>query len=219
MTSDQAFAQHPLLTAQEERMLARRIERGDLEAKDRLVRCNLRLVGTGARRYMGRGLSMEDLLQEGVVGLIRAAEKFDWRRGTRFSTYAVPWIRQAISQGLANTGRPIRLPAPQHLQAERLTRAERGLLERGAADPGVAELAAATGLEEAAVHRIRRGGAPPAALGAPAGGGGGARRGGGAAPAGWAISWPTGGSRWTSPWPRRGGGRCAAPSSGWGTAT
>jgi RNA polymerase primary sigma factor len=173
MSTERAFSDHPLLTAEEERRLARAIERGDLAAKDRLVRCNLRLVASVARRHVGRGLPMEDLLQEGVVGLIRAAEKFDWRRGTRFSTYAVPWIRQAIAQGLANTGRLIRLPAPQHLQAERLARAERGLLERGAADPGLAELAAATGLEEAAVLRIRRADAPAASLDAPVGDGAG----------------------------------------------
>src|SRR5919202_4752194 len=160
MIAERAFSSHPLLTALEERRLARAIERGDLGAKDRLVRCNLRLVAAVARRQVGRGLPMDDLLQEGVVGLIRAAEKYDWRRGTRFSTYAVPWIRQAISQALANTGRLIRLPAPQHLQAERLARAERGLLEHGAADPAVAELAAATGLEEVAGLRIRRAGTP-----------------------------------------------------------
>jgi RNA polymerase primary sigma factor len=172
MNSEQAFSSHPLLTAAEERRLARAIERGDLEAKDRLVRCNLRLVASVARRHVGRGLAMEDLLQEGVVGLIRAAEKFDWRRGTRFSTYAVPWIRQAISQALANTGRLIRLPAPQHLQAERLSRAERELLERGEGEPDVAQLAAATGLAEAAVLRVRRADAPAASLDAPVGEGG-----------------------------------------------
>src|SRR6059058_5419662 len=177
MSTERAFSEHPLLTAEQERRLARAIERGDLAAKDRLVRCNLRLVASVARRHVGRGLPMEDLLQEGVVGLIRATEKFDWRRGTRFSTYAVPWIRQAISQGLANTGRLIRLPAPQHLQAERLSRAERGLLERGAREPGVAELAAATGLEEAAVARVRRADAPAASLDAPVGEGGAARLG------------------------------------------
>jgi RNA polymerase primary sigma factor len=173
MSTERAFSEHPLLTADEERRLARAIERGDLAAKDRLVRCNLRLVASVARRYVGRGLAMEDLLQEGVVGLIRAAEKFDWRRGTRFSTYAVPWIRQAIAQGLANTGRLIRLPAPQHLQAEQLARAERGLLERGGAEPGEAELAAATGLDEAAVRRIRRADAPAASLDATVGDGSG----------------------------------------------
>src|SRR3954447_8770223 len=131
MTSERAFAEHPLLTADDERRLARRIERGDLAAKDRLVSSNLRLVASVARRYVGRGLPMEDLLQEGVVGLIRAAEKYDWRRGTRFSTYAVPWIRQSITHALANTSRMVRLPAPQHLEADRLARAERGLLEQG----------------------------------------------------------------------------------------
>src|SRR3954447_19427431 len=156
MTTERAFSEHPLLTAAEERALARRIERGDLAAKDRLVRCNLRLVASVARRHVGRGLAMEDLLQEGVVGLIRAAEKYDWRRGTRLSPYAVPCIRQAIPQALANTGRLIRLPAPQHLQAEKLARAERGLLERGARAFGAAELAAATGLAPAAVERIKR---------------------------------------------------------------
>src|SRR3954469_10306073 len=171
MSSERAFSEHPLLTAAEERALARRIERGDLAAKDRLVRCNLRLVASVARRHVGRGLAMEDLLQEGVVGLIRAAEKYDWRRGTRFSTYAVPWIRQAISQALANTGRLIRLPAPQHLQAEQLARAERELLERGAGEPGVAELARETGLPEPAVVRIRRADAHAASLDAPVGDG------------------------------------------------
>jgi RNA polymerase primary sigma factor len=167
------FSEHPLLTPAEERALARAIERGDLAAKDRLVRCNLRLVASVARRHVGRGLPMEDLLQEGVVGLIRAAEKYDWRRGTRFSTYAVPWIRQAIGGALANTGRLIRLPAPQHLQAERLNRAERALLERGGSDPGVGDLAAATGLPEAAVQRIRRADAHAASLDAPVGDGSG----------------------------------------------
>src|SRR3954463_13771191 len=170
MTSEHAFAHHELLTSDEERALARRIERGDLEAKERLVRCNLRLVGTVARRYMGRGLSMEDLLQEGVVGLIRAAEKFDWRRGTRFSTYAVPWIRQAITHALANTSRLVRLPAPQHLEAERLARAERALLERGRETP-LAALAHATGMKQAAVERVRRADAPVASLDAPVGDG------------------------------------------------
>src|SRR3954449_10416196 len=146
MSTERAFSEHPLLTGQEERRLARAIERGDLGAKDRLVRCNLRLVASVARRHVGRGLPMEDLLQEGVVGLIRAAEKYDWRRGTRFSTYAVPWIRQAISRALANTGRLIRLPAPQHPQAERLSPAERGLLEQGR-ETTLAALAHATGMK------------------------------------------------------------------------
>ena len=170
MSSEHAFAHHELLTSQEERSLARRIERGDLEAKERLVRCNLRLVATVARRHIGRGLSMEDLMQEGVVGLIRAAEKFDWRRGTRFSTYAVPWIRQAITHALANTSRLVRLPAPQHLEAERLSRAERSLEERGR-DVGTEALAQATGMPVAAVERVRRADARTASLDTPVGDG------------------------------------------------
>ncbi len=170
MTSEHAFAHHQLLTSTQERGLARRIERGDLEAKERLVRCNLRLVATVARRHIGRGLSMEDLLQEGVVGLIRAAEKFDWRRGTRFSTYAVPWIRQAITHALANTSRLVRLPAPQHLEAERLARAERALEERGS-EAGADALAAETGMAVAAVERVRRADARTASLDAPVGDG------------------------------------------------
>src|ERR1700750_2519190 len=119
MTSERAFAEHRLLTAAEERRPARRIERGDLDAKKRLVSSNLRLVASVARRYVGRGLPMEDLLQEGVVGLIRATEKYDWRRGTRFSTYAVPWIRQAITHALANTSRLLALAPPAHLEGDR----------------------------------------------------------------------------------------------------
>jgi RNA polymerase primary sigma factor len=172
MTSERAFAEHPLLTAADERRLARLIERGDLQAKDRLVSSNLRLVASVARRYVGRGLPMEDLLQEGVVGLIRAAEKYDWRRGTRFSTYAVPWIRQSITHALANTSRMVRLPAPQHLEADRLARAERGLLEEGR-ETSLAALAAATGMKEAAIERVRRADAPVASLDAPVGDGAG----------------------------------------------
>jgi RNA polymerase primary sigma factor len=172
MTSERAFAEHPLLTAADERRLARRIERGDLAAKDRMVSSNLRLVASVARRYLGRGLPMEDLLQEGVVGLIRAAEKYDWRRGTRFSTYAVPWIRQSITHALANTSRLVRLPAPQHLEADRLARAERALLEHGR-ETNAAALAEATGMAEAAIERVRRADAPVASLDAPVGDGSG----------------------------------------------
>jgi RNA polymerase primary sigma factor len=104
-------ARYPLLNAQEEVELAQRIERGDLEAKERLINSNVRLVISNARRYQGLGLSMQDLVQEAMLGLIRAAEKFDWRRGYKFSTYATLWIRQAIQRGLDNTGRAVRVPA------------------------------------------------------------------------------------------------------------
>ena len=102
---------YPLLTAAEEVELAQRIERGDLAAKERLVNSNLRLVIKFARRYQGHGLDLGDLVQEAMLGLIRAAEKFDWRRGYKFSTYAVLWIKQSIQRGLDNTGRPVRIPA------------------------------------------------------------------------------------------------------------
>ncbi len=102
---------YPLLTAAEEVELAKRIERGDLAAKERLINSNLRLVIKFARRYQGHGLDLGDLVQEAMLGLIRAAEKFDWRRGYKFSTYAVLWIKQSIQRGLDNTGRPVRIPA------------------------------------------------------------------------------------------------------------
>ena len=94
----------------EEIELAKRIEKGDLDAKDRMINSNLRLVVANARRYQGQGLALGDLIQEGMLGLIRAVEKFDWRKGFRFSTYATLWIRQAIQRGLENTSRTIRLP-------------------------------------------------------------------------------------------------------------
>ncbi|HLM32399.1 MAG TPA: RNA polymerase sigma factor RpoD/SigA [Solirubrobacterales bacterium] len=102
---------YPLLTAAEEVELAKAIERGDLAAKERLINSNLRLVIKFARRYQGFGLPLGDLVQEAMLGLIRAAEKFDWRRGYKFSTYAVLWIKQSIQRGLDNTGRSVRIPA------------------------------------------------------------------------------------------------------------
>jgi RNA polymerase primary sigma factor len=102
---------YPLLTAEEEVELAQAIERGDLAAKERLINSNLRLVIKFARRYQGHGLPLGDLIQEAMLGLIRAAEKFDWRRGYKFSTYAVLWIKQSIQRGLDNSGRPVRIPA------------------------------------------------------------------------------------------------------------
>src|SRR6478609_2277258 len=104
-------SRYPLLTREEEVELAQRIEKGDLAAKERLITSNLRLVIKFARRYQGHGLTMQDLVQEAMLGLIRAAEKFDYRRGYKFSTYAVLWIKQAIQRGLDNTGRPVRIPA------------------------------------------------------------------------------------------------------------
>jgi len=144
-----------LLEPHEEIELAQRIERGDLAAKDRLINCNLRLVVSVARKYQGQGLSMNDLVQEGMLGLIRAAEKFDWRKGFRFSTYATIWIRQALQRGLDNTGRTIRLPANVAQRARKLARIERELTVKLEQEPTLDQLAEATGFELDEVERLR----------------------------------------------------------------
>jgi RNA polymerase primary sigma factor len=118
---------YPLLTAAEEVELAKRVERGDTAAKDRMINSNLRLVVSIAKRYQGHGLSLLDLIQEGVIGLIRAVEKFDWRRGYKFSTYATWWIRQAVQRGVANKSRTIRIPVHIAEREQRIGRAEREL--------------------------------------------------------------------------------------------
>jgi len=114
---------HRLLTRDEEAELARRIERGDLAAKERLVNSNLRLVISNARSYEGLDLPLLDLIQEGMLGLIRAAEKFDWRKGYKFSTYATFWIRESIQRAIANRARPIRVPVHVGQRERRIGRA------------------------------------------------------------------------------------------------
>src|SRR5690349_15832980 len=136
-------ASHPLLTAAEEQALARRIERGDLDAKERLVTHNLRLVVSIARRYQGSELSLLDLIQEGTIGLIRAAEKYDWRRGLRFSTYATLWIRQALGKALTEKSRAIRLPAEVARKEMRIERARDELVRELGRTPMIDEPAAA----------------------------------------------------------------------------
>ncbi len=142
----QEVRRHPLLTRAEEVELAKRIERGDLEAKSRLVNSNLRLVISNARKYQGHELPLLDLIQEGILGLIRATEKFDWRKGYKFSTYATFWIRQAIQRALDNRARTIRIPVHLGQRERKIARAHRDLAARLGRDPTDEELAKAAEL-------------------------------------------------------------------------
>jgi RNA polymerase primary sigma factor len=135
--------------------LSQAIERGDLEAKERLVNSNLRLVVANAKRYRGQGLSFLDLIQEGTLGLIRAAEKFDWRRGYKFSTYATFWIRQAIQRALDQKSRTIRLPTDLAQAERKVARVERELRAELDRDPTDEEIAARADLDLAELDRIR----------------------------------------------------------------
>jgi RNA polymerase primary sigma factor len=151
---------HPLLTAAEEVELAQRVERGDLEAKERMINSNLRLVVSQARRYQGHGLPMEDLVQEGMLGLIRAVEKFDWRRGFKFSTYGTLWIRQAIQRGLQNHGRTIRVPvhvAQRQVKVRKIESELNGKLSREPTDEEIAVVAELPVEEVAELRELSRG--------------------------------------------------------------
>jgi RNA polymerase primary sigma factor len=146
---------YPLLTAAEEVELAKRIEAGDLEAKERMINSNLRLVVSIAKKYQGRELSLLDLIQEGIFGLIRAAEKFDWRKGYKFSTYATFWIRQAIQRGLANKSRTIRIPVHIGQRERKIARAARELAASLGRDPTDEEVARAAEIPVEQVEEVR----------------------------------------------------------------
>jgi RNA polymerase primary sigma factor len=146
---------YPLLTKEEEIELSQAIERGDLEAKERLINSNLRLVVSNARRYMRQDLNLLDLIQEGILGLIRATEKFDWRKGYKFSTYATFWIRQAIQRALESKERTIRVPNQVAQRERKVMRVERELATKLGRDPTTEEIAKEAELEPAQVEEIR----------------------------------------------------------------
>src|SRR5438045_7082623 len=146
---------YPLLTAAEEVELAKRIERGDMAAKERMINCNLRLVVSIAKRYQTQGITLGDLVQEGTLGLIRATEKFDWRKGFKFSTYATWWIRQAVQRGVANKSRTIRIPVHIVEREQKVARAERALVAELERTPTEEEIAKRAELPVAQVREVK----------------------------------------------------------------
>ena len=158
------IAATPLLTADQEVELAQRIERGDYDAKEHMIEANLRLVVSIAKRYRGLGLPFMDLIQEGTVGLIRAAEKFDWRKGFKFSTYATLWIQQSIARALADKSRVVRLPVHIGDRLRKLDVTERQLEAQSGQSPSIETVAEAVGIDVDEARMLRQAAAGPASL-------------------------------------------------------
>ena len=159
----------PLLTADEELALALRMEQGDQDAKKELAEANLRLVVSIARRYVGRGMSLLDLIQEGNLGLIKAVDKFDYTKGFKFSTYATWWIRQAITRAIADQARTIRIPVHMVETINKQIRVSRQLLQELGREPTVSEIAEEMGISEEKVREIRKIAQDPVSLETPIG--------------------------------------------------
>ena len=171
------IAATPLLTADQEVDLAQRIERGEYAAKEHMIEANLRLVVSIAKRYRGLGLPFMDLIQEGTVGLIRAAEKFDWRKGFKFSTYATLWIQQSIARALADKSRVVRLPVHIGDRLRKLDVTERALEAQTGQSPPIEKVAEAVGIDVEEARLLRQAAAGPASLNETVGPDGDAERG------------------------------------------